>query len=425
MSANQPAFCRSCGCTELQNVLSLGRTPLANALLTEEQLATAQLSGESSPPTPPGVYCEATFPLDLVFCPRCSLVQITETVPPEKLFRDYVYFSSFSDTMLRHAADLSASLIGSKSLGAASLVVEVASNDGYLLQYYQRSGVPVLGIEPAANIARVAEQGGVRTICDFFNDDLAVRLVEEGYKADVIHAHNVLAHVPELNGFVRGLRRLLKPDGAIVVEVPYVKDMIDRCEFDTVYHEHLSYFSLTALDALFTRNGLTIQDVEQLPIHGGTLRVYAGHENEQNESVTQLLHEEKVWGVCEINFYSGFGTKVRRLRDELVTLLHDLKTQDKRIAVYGASAKGTTLLNYCGLGRETLDYVVDRSSVKQGAYTPGTHLKIHAPEKLLADMPDYVLLLTWNFADEILEQQSEYRQRGGRFIVPIPEVKVV
>lgn len=409
MTEKQPTACRSCGYTELQNVLSLGRTALANALLTAQQL------------TEP----EDTYPLELVFCPRCSLVQITETVPPEKLFREYVYLSSFSDTMLRHAEDLSAQLIGSNNLGAESLVVEVASNDGYLLQYYKRAGVPVLGIEPATNIARVAEQQGIPTLCDFFDETLAARLLSEGYKADVIHAHNVLAHVPDLNGFVRGLRHLLNKAGVIVIEVPYVKDMIDRCEFDTVYHEHLSYFSVTALSALFTRNGLTIQNVERLPIHGGTMRVYAGHETVQDESVLELLSDEKTWGVNEIDFYSDFGMRVERLRDELVTLLRDLKTNDKRIAVYGASAKGTTLLNYCGLGRETLDYVVDRSSVKQGRYTPGTHLKIHAPEKLLEDMPDYVLLLTWNFADEILEQQSAYRQRGGRFIVPVPEVKVV
>lgn len=409
MIASQPTACRSCGCTELQKVLSLGRTPLANALLTTQQL--------SEP--------EETYPLELVFCPRCSLVQITETVSPEKLFREYVYLSSFSDTMLRHAEDLSAFLIGSKHLDAQSLVVEVASNDGYLLQYYKRAGVPVLGIEPATNIAQVAKQLGIQTICDFFDEKLATQLSAEGHHADVIHAHNVLAHVPDLNGFVRGLRQLLKPNGAIVVEVPYVKDMIDRCEFDTVYHEHLSYFSLTALSALFTRNGLTIQNVERLPIHGGTLRIYAGHEKNQDESVVQLLRDEKASALGELNFYSDFAAKVARLRDELVTLLRDLKTRHKRIAVYGASAKGTTLLNYCGLGRETLDYVVDRSSVKQGLYTPGTHLKIYAPEKLLEDMPDYVLLLTWNFADEIYEQQSEYRKRGGRFIVPVPQVSVI
>jgi hypothetical protein len=283
----------------------------------------------------------------------------------------------------------------------------------------------VLGIEPATNIAEVAEQRGVRTVCDFFNDDLAARLAGEGFKADVVHANNVLAHVPDLNGFVRGLCRVLKEDGVVVVEVPYVYDLITHCEFDTVYHEHLSYFSLTALNDLFTRNGLTIQRVEQLAIHGGTLRIYAGHAEEQDRSVTELLSDEQRRGIGDVNFYKNFGERVESLRAELVALIHSLKANDKRIAAYGASAKGTTLLNYCRLGRETLDYVVDRSTVKQGLYTPGTHLKIYAPEKLLADMPDYVLLLTWNFASEIYEQQVEYRKRGGHFIVPIPCVRVV
>ena len=409
ITGSQPIACRSCGYTNLQNVLSLGCTPLANALLTEEQLSES----------------EATYPLELVFCSECSLVQITETVSPEKLFREYVYLSSFSDTMLEHAENLSSALIGSKHLDATSLVVEVASNDGYLLRFYKREGVPVLGIEPATNIAAVAEQHGISTICDFFNDDLASRLVGEGLNADVVHANNVLAHVSDLNGFVRGLRSVLKEDGLIVVEVPYVKDMIDRCEFDTVYHEHLCYFSLTSLNALFARNELTIQKVERLAIHGGTLRIYAGRETAPDESVIRLLSEEKAWGVNDLAFYSGFGERVEKLRDELVALLRKLKTEDKRIAVYGASAKGSTLLNYCRLGAETLDYVVDRSTVKQGLYTPGTHLKIYAPEKLLEDAPDYVLLLTWNFAGEILEQQAEYRKRGGRFIVPVPAVRVV
>lgn len=410
MSDSQPTPCRSCGYRELQSVLSLGRTPLANALLTERQL------GEP----------EETYPLELAFCSNCSLVQLTETVSPEKLFRDYVYLSSFSDTMLRHAENISADLIESCHLGATSLVVEVASNDGYLLQNYKRRGVPVLGIEPATNIAQLAEQQhGIPTICNFFDEKLAARLSEEGRRADVIHANNVLAHVPDLNGFVRGLGRVLKEDGVIVVEVPYVKEMIDRCEFDTIYHEHVSYFSLTALDALFSRNGLTIQNVVQLSIHGGTLRIYASRGSKQDETVERLLRQEEGWGVGDLGFYGGFGASVERLREELVALLAKLKAEDKRIAVYGASAKGSTLLNYCGLGREVLDYVVDRSTVKQGLYTPGTYLKIYAPEKLLADMPDYVLLLTWNFANEILEQQSEYRRRGGQFIVPVPSVRVV
>jgi SAM-dependent methyltransferase len=408
MSERQIA-CRSCGYQELQSFLSLGRTPLANALLTEDKLGDP----------------EETYPLELVFCSQCTLVQLTESISPEKLFRDYVYFSSFSETMLDHAEALSSALIRSKNLGAQSLVIEVASNDGYLLQTYQREGVPVLGIEPATNIARVAAQRDIRTINDFFGETLAQQLVEDGYKADVIHANNVLAHVPDLNGFVRGICDLLKPDGVVVVEVPYVYEMITQCEFDTVYHEHLSYFSLAALNALFTRNALTIHRVERLTIHGGTLRFYAGHARQQDQSVIGLLTDEKRYGLENFEFYKGFGERVETLRDELGALLYGLKERGARIAAYGASAKGATLLNYCRLGREVLDYVVDRSTVKQGLYTPGSHLKIYAPEKLLEDAPDYVLLLTWNFAGEIYEQQVEYRKRGGLFIVPVPFVRVV
>jgi hypothetical protein len=408
--------CRACAATSLELILSLGHTPLANALLTAEQLKET----------------EATFPLDLAFCPACALVQITETVPPEQLFREYFYLSSFSDTMLRHAEELTARLIPERKLDADSLAVEVASNDGYLLQYYKRAGVPVLGIEPATNIARIArEERGIPTVCEFFGEELAAKLAAEGRRADVIHANNVLAHVADLNGFVRGLETLLQDEGVAVIEAPYVKEMIDHREFDTIYHEHLCYFSLTALDSLFRRHGLRIQDVELLPIHGGSLLVVAGKERAVaarggvSESVTRMLAEEAAWGVGQMEFYRGFGQQVARLRDELLTLLGGLKAEGKRIAVYGASAKGSTLLNYFRLGRETLDFVVDRSTVKQGYYTPGTHLEIRAPETLLTEMPDYVLLLTWNFADEILAQQSAYRERGGRFIIPIPEVKVV
>ena len=394
----------------MKSILSLGRTPLANALLTEEQIGQA----------------EPMWPLDLVWCPNCSLVQITEAVPPEMMFRDYAYFSSFSDTMVQHANRIADRLVKAESLNDRSLVVEVASNDGYLLQWYKRAGVPVLGIEPARNIAQVAEsEKGIRTISEFFGRDLATQLVSEGTQADVIHANNVLAHVPDLNGVVSGFKTLLKPGGVVVVEAPYLGELIEHVEFDTIYHEHLCYFSLTALNHLFLRHGLAIVDVERLPIHGGSLRIFASHTGARpvGESVRILLDEEAKWVFSEPN-YQKFEQRVETLRSDLVSVLKQLKSSNHRIAVYGASAKGSTLLNYFGIGSETIDYVVDRSTVKQGRYTPGTQLKIHDPAKLLTDRPDYCLLLTWNFADEILTQQQKYRDQGGKFIIPIPQLRV-
>lgn len=412
MSQQPPPTCRSCGAAGLAPILDLGRTPLANTLLTAEQRGAP----------------EAAYPLELVLCPDCALVQITETVPPEVLFRDYLYFSSFSDTMLRHAEGLVGELIEERGLGSESLAAEVASNDGYLLQFYKRAGVPVLGIEPARNVARVAvEERSIRTVTEFFGEALGRELAARGERADVLHANNVLAHVADLNGFVSGMRHFLKGDGVAVIEAPYVKDLADRCEFDTIYHEHLCYFSLTALERLFRRHGLEVTGVERLAIHGGSLRVRVQHAGaaEPCEGVRRLLAEERDWGVGDAGFYRAFAARVELLKGSLRGLLSELKGGGSRVAAYGAAAKGSTLLNYFGIGRETLDFVADRSTYKQGRFMPGVHVPVVEPERLLEEMPDYVLLLTWNFAEEILEQQAEYRRRGGRFIIPVPEVRVV
>ncbi len=401
--------CRSCGRLGCQPILSLGRTPLANRLLKADQL------GEPEP----------LYPLDLVFCPHCSLVQITETIPPEELFRDYVYFTSFADSALQNARSIVERLVADRRLSGDSLAVEVASNDGYLLQFYKERGVPVLGIEPAYNIARVADQRGIPTIPEFFDEALAYRLRGEARQADVIHANNVLAHVANLNSVIAGLGILLKPGGLLVTESPYLRDMVEGVEFDQVYHEHLCYYSLTAQQHLFGRHGLFVQDAEHLPIHGGSLRLFVGHQDRPSDNVKRLLQEEETLGMHSLDYYSRFRSRVKELRSSLLDLLGSLKDGGSRIAAYGASAKGTTLLSCLGIGAETLDYVADRSTAKQGFFTPGTHLPIHPPEKLLEDRPDYTLLLTWNFAEEILAQQAEYRRLGGRFIIPIPRLQVI
>ena len=400
--------CRSCGAADLTMILSLGETPLANSLVERDQLDRE----------------EDRFPLDLVFCNECALAQITVTVPPGRLFSQYLYQSSFSETMLEHARRLVQQVVRDRNLGANNLVVEIASNDGYLLQNYVAAGVPTMGIEPAQNIAEVARSRGVPTVAEFFGRELASRLAREGKLADVIHAHNVLAHVADLNGVVAGMASLLNKGGVLIVEAPYVRDLIDQTEFDTIYHEHLCYFSLSSLKRLFERHGLTINRVENLAIHGGSLRLYASTEGMADDSVAATLRAEEDAGLTSMAYYATFGDRVRRLREDLRETLKQLRAEG-RLAAYGASAKGSTLLNYIGVGRETLDFVVDRSTVKQGMFTPGTRLPIVGPSELLERMPTYTLLLVWNFADEVLRQQKAYRDAGGKFIIPLPVMQVV
>lgn len=403
--------CRSCGSTNAALILDLGRQPLANNLLTPADLAKP----------------EPKFPLRLAVCRSCWLLQITDLVPPVALFSEYLYFSSFSDLMLRHAREAAGRYVREFGLNAASLVVEIASNDGYLLQNFVTAKVPSLGIEPAANIAKVAREKGIETLEEFFGDKTAGDLAAQRRQADLILGNNVFAHAPDTNDFVAGLKTLLKPAGRIALEFPYGVEFIQHHEFDTIYHEHVFYFTLTALQPLFERHGLTIFRVERLPIHGGSLRLFAGHTGTHTveTSVTALRGEEKRKGVDSLACYEGFADQVHGLKRDLVELLARLKREGKRIAAYGASAKGSTLLNFVGVGPETLEFVVDRSTYKQGRLTPGTHLPILPPEALRQRQPDYTLLLTWNFADEILAQQAAYRAAGGKFIVPIPKVKVV
>jgi len=402
--------CRSCGGASMSVFLDLGTTPLADRLLTEEQLKEP----------------EPSFPLQVAFCEDCALVQILETVDPNLLFcDDYPYYSSFSDTLLEHSRENVEEILRRQTLTQDSLVVELASNDGYLLQYYQRAGIPVLGIDPAEGPANKAIEKGIPTEIDFFSTALAGQLRAAGKAADVVHANNVLAHVADTNGFVAGIAALLKEDGVAVIEHPYVRDLIEHNEFDTIYHEHLCYFSVLALDKLFRRHGLYLQDIRRLDIHGGSLRLYVGKRDRPSAEAIDLLESERALGMGGIDYYRSFAACVNKVCGDLRQMLQGLKAQGASIAAYGAAAKGSTLINVAGIGPELIDFVVDRNVHKQGRYMPGQHLPILAPEVLLERMPEYTLLLPWNFADEILAQQAEYRNRGGRFIVPIPEPRVV
>lgn len=404
--------CRSCASSSGIEALDLGLQPLANNLL---------------PVPPEQVGEEPRFPLIVDVCKDCFLMQLRELVPPVRLFSEYLYFSSFSDAMLRHAREAVDCHTAEYALGSDSLVVEIASNDGYLLQYFNRRGIPSLGIEPAANIAKVARDKGIDTRVEFFSKSLAEQLVAEGKKADLILGNNVFAHVPDVNDFVAGISTLLKSGGVVALEFPWGHEMVRQLEFDTIYHEHVYYFTVVALVPLFRRHGLEIFRIEKLPIHGGSLRIHASRAGERavETSVHEIVEAEKSAGATTAAYYEEFSRAVVHLKKDLLHLLADLISKGHSIAAYGASAKGSTLLNYCGIGRETLSFIVDRSTYKQGKFSPGMHLPISPPEALLEKRPDYTLLLTWNFADEILAQQKEYRERGGRFIIPVPKPTVV
>jgi SAM-dependent methyltransferase len=403
--------CRSCGSVNLLPVIDLGLQPLANNLLSP--------GDENS--------VEPRFPLEVSVCGECWLMQITHIVPPVDLFSDYVYFSSFSDEMLRHAREASLRYIGEKILGPESFVVEVASNDGYLLKNFVEAGVPCLGFEPAANIAEVARGKGVETRCEFFGKNAAAALCAERGGADLILGNNVFAHAPDTNDFVAGLGTLLKPDGWAVIEFPYGVDMVEKSEFDTIYHEHVFYFTLTPLIPLFARHGLEIFHVERLPIHGGSLRIFAAHRGAEaiRPSVGELLAKEDAMGVAGAAYYRRFSEHAGRVRADLIDFLEEQKKEGRRVAAYGASAKGSTLLNYVGDAARSLEFIADRSTYKQGKLSPGLHRPIVPPEELAARAPDFALLLVWNFANEVMRQQSAYRESGGRFVIPLPNLKVV
>jgi SAM-dependent methyltransferase len=405
--------CRFCGAPLKHQFVNLGVSPLANSYLRPDQL------------TQP----ETFFPLVAYVCSSCFLVQLEELSSPGEIFSEYAYFSSYSDSWLDHARELSSITKERFSLNSDSLVVEIGSNDGYLLKYFIAVGIPVLGIEPAANVARVAQGKGVETKVCFFNSSLASEMAAQGRQADLIVANNVLAHIPQTNDLMAGFRTLLKAGGSICIETPHLLTLVEENQFDTIYHEHYSYFSMTTLDRIFRAHKMVIYDLEQLPTHGGSLRLYAGHEKHFTGrirfSVEQVLQEEERKGFKEIGFYESFSESVKQIKRSILKGLIDLKSDGKTIAAYGAPAKGNTMLNYLGVGTDFIDYTVDRNPNKQGCYLPGSRIPVYSPDIITETKPDYLLILPWNLKDEIMEQMAGIRDWGGRFIIPIPDFKII
>lgn len=406
--------CRSCGAGLRHTVVDLGMSPLC-----QTQISAAELNkGENF------------YPLHVYVCDSCWLVQLQEYVAPDVIFsRHYPYFSSFSDSWVEHARGYVEHMVRDFGLGKESFVVELASNDGYLLQHVQRAGIRCLGIEPTASTAGAALQKGIPTLQEFFGLGLAKRVASESGRADVIVGNNVLAHVPDLNGFVAGIAALLKPDGVGTFEFPHLMQLMEHNQFDTIYHEHFSYFSLTAVQAVFHRHGLQVFDVRELPTHGGSLRVYVQPAESASHPVSErvgiLLATERRVGLCDLAYYGRFQERVHATKRQLLSFLIEARNAGKRVAGYGAPGKGNTLLNYCGIGTDFLDFTVDRNPAKKGTWTPGTRIPILDPDAILERRPDYVLILPWNLKDEIMGKMGAVRDWGGRFVIPIPKVEIV
>jgi hypothetical protein len=404
--------CRACSAPLTRTMVDLGVQPPSNYYLRPQDLGRA----------------EPFYPLHALVCDDCLLVQVEDVQTPEQLFSDYAYFSSYSDSWLKHAERYVEKMIGRFGFDGSSQVIEVASNDGYLLQYFAQRGVPVLGIEPAANVAKVAEKKGIPSLVRFFGIETARHLVSQGKSADLLLGNNVLAHVPDLNDFIGGLKIALAPNGVLTMEFPHLLQLMTLNQFDTIYHEHFSYFSLLAVEKAFARHGIRLFDVEELPTHGGSLRIYGCHADAARKTeatVAALKSREIAAGLDKAETYEGFAEQVKRTKRELLKFLIAAKDAGKHVVGYGAPAKGNTLLNYCGVRGDFLDYTVDASPHKQGLFLPGTHIPVHAPEKIFETKPDYVLILPWNIKDEIVEKMADIKTWGGKFVVPIPAVKVL
>jgi len=410
--AGPAAACQGCGAALVRTLVDLGEQPLANSYVPPER--------EAEP--------EPVFPLHARVCDRCLLVQVDNVTPPETIFNErYAYYSSFSESWLAHCRRYAETMRERFGLDAESLVVEIASNDGYMLQYFVAAGIPVLGIEPAGGVAAAAEAKGVPTLREFFGRETATRLAGEGRTADLLAAKNVLAHVPDINEFVAGVPILLKPDGVFTVEFPHLLNLIRETQFDTIYHEHFTYLSLLAVEKVFARHGLTIFDVERLPTHGGSLRVFAARKDsgrEVSESVANVIEVERAAGLDRPEGYAGFEAKVRRVRSDLLDFLAKARAEGKSVAAYGAAAKGNTLLNYCGVTRDQIRYVVDRNPAKQQTLLPGSHIPVRDPTALEEERPDFLLILPWNLRDEIVAQNTAFREQGGRFVTAIPQLAI-